>query len=429
MRRHASSSACRSAAASGRTCPRPHAQRCRRSAARLPAPPLSTKAAPKAALVARLRASAPLAWRDFLPAPTTVDATERLRAAFGALLGVLLAGLLVQAFGRNTTLPWLVAPIGASAVLVFCVPASPFAQPWAVLGGNVLSTLIGMAFASTFGGAPWVAAGAVGCAIAAMFWLRCLHPPGGACALLVALGGVHDPAFALHPVLLNSVLLVAAGIAYNSATGRRYPHAQRSATPPAPVEGGVLHAFTDADLDAVLARYNQVVDVSRDDLHQLLEQTYIEAYRRRSSHTRCADVMSPDPVAVHFGTPLQEAWTQLREHRFKALPVVDSARRVIGIVTLADFMRQGELDQHEGWGRRLRAFVRPTPTSHSDKPEAVGQIMTRQVRVVSADRPIADLLPMFADTGHHHVPVIDAERRLVGMITQSDLVRALCRGD
>jgi CBS domain-containing membrane protein len=386
----------------------------------------------KTTLAFRLRWPAPFAWRDFLPAPTTVDAAERLRAAVGALLGVLLAGVLGRAFiggvdGGSTALPWLVAPIGASAVLVFCVPASPFAQPWAVLGGNVLSTLIGIGFASAFGSSPAVAALAVGCAIAAMFWLRCLHPPGGACALLVTLAGVHDPAFALHPVLLNSLLLVSAGIAYNSATGRRYPHAQRSAVPPAPAEGGVLHAFTDADLDAVLARYNQVVDVSRDDLHQLLEQTHIEAYRRRSSHTRCADVMSPEPVSVHFGTPLQEAWTQLREHRFKALPVVDSARRVIGIVTLADFMRQGELALHAGWGQRLRDFVRPTPTSHTDKPEAVGQIMTRQVRVVSADRPIADLLPMFADTGHHHVPVIDAERRLVGMITQSDLVRALCR--
>lgn len=395
-----------------------------------PRPPPVPDSSSRPAPTVRLRWPAPVAWRDFLPAPTTVDATERLRAAAGALLGVLLAGLLGRAFGGGAgALPWLVAPIGASAVLVFAVPASPFAQPWAVLGGNGVSTLIGIALASALGSAPWVAALAVGCAIAAMFWLRCLHPPGGACALLVTLGGVHDPAFVLHPVLLNSVLLVAAGIAYNSATGRRYPHAQRSAVPPAPAEGGVLHTFTDADLDAVLARYNQVVDVSRDDLHQLLEQTHIEAYRRRSSHTRCADVMSPEPVAVHFGTPLQEAWTQLRQHRFKALPVVDSARRVIGIVTLADFMRQGELALHDGWGQRLRAFVRPTPTSHSDKPEAVGQIMTRQVRVVSADRPIADLLPMFADTGHHHVPVIDAERRLVGMITQSDLVRALCRGE
>jgi CBS domain-containing membrane protein len=59
----------------------------------------------------------------------------------------------------------------------------------------------------------------------------------------------------------------------------------------------------------------------------------------------------------------------------------------------------------------------------------VGQIMTRQVRVVSQERPIGDLLPLFATTGHHHVPVIDAERRLVGIITQSDVVRALARDD
>ena len=51
--------------------------------------------------------------------------------------------------------------------------------------------------------------------------------------------------------------------------------------------------------------------------------------------------------------------------------------------------------------------------------------MTRQVRVASAERPLADLVPLFSSTGHHHVPVIDGERRLVGMITQSDVVKSL----
>ena len=53
--------------------------------------------------------------------------------------------------------------------------------------------------------------------------------------------------------------------------------------------------------------------------------------------------------------------------------------------------------------------------------------MTRQVRVASADRHLAELVPLFADTGHHHIPIIDAEQRLVGIITQSDLVAALCK--
>jgi CBS domain-containing membrane protein len=63
----------------------------------------------------------------------------------------------------------------------------------------------------------------------------------------------------------------------------------------------------------------------------------------------------------------------------------------------------------------------------SAKPEVVGQIMTRHVRVVSTDRPLADLIPIFAATGHHHIPVIDEHRKLVGILTQSDLVKALMR--
>ena len=51
--------------------------------------------------------------------------------------------------------------------------------------------------------------------------------------------------------------------------------------------------------------------------------------------------------------------------------------------------------------------------------------MTRRVRVTATERHLADLLPLFGSTGHHHIPVIDGEERLVGIITQSDVVAAL----
>ncbi|HEV8313432.1 MAG TPA: HPP family protein, partial [Burkholderiaceae bacterium] len=172
---------------------------------------------------------------------------------------MLLTALLCHAFtARGDASPWLVAPIGASAVLVFTAPASPFAHPWAVVAGNTLSALAGIACVQLFGNAPWVAALAVSLAIAVMFATRSLHPPGGACALLVALGGMADAHFALHPVLVNSLLLVIVGIVYNRATARPYP--QRAAPPK--VDDTRRRSFTDADLDAVLARYNQVLDVS-----------------------------------------------------------------------------------------------------------------------------------------------------------------------
>ena len=58
--------------------------------------------------------------------------------------------------GRSDVLPFLVAPLGASAVLVFCVPASPLAQPWAVIGGDLLSAAVGL-IAGHLIGDPWAA--------------------------------------------------------------------------------------------------------------------------------------------------------------------------------------------------------------------------------------------------------------------------------
>ena len=368
-------------------------------------------------------------WRAFRPARTNVNTRERARLVVGALIGIFLTGLLSHLSGGAlaSSLPWLVAPLGASAVLVFALPASPLAQPWSVVGGNTVSALVGIAVVQgTQGlGFPELAAGlAVAMAMALMLALRCLHPPGGATALMMVLGGVSEPAFAFYPVLLNSALLVAAGIAYNNVTRRAYPHTQL------PAAGTVPSGQTrqlDADLDAMLARYNQVLDVSRDDLQALLAGTQLRAYDRKLADLRCADIMSRELVTVEFGTPLQEAWALLRGRGIKALPVVDRAFRIAGIITLADFMRAAEVDVYEGFGDKLRQLVRSTGSVYSSKPEVVGQIMTRQVRVAGMQRPLLDLLPLFGSTGHHHIPIIGDGQRLVGMITQSDLVTALGR--
>ena len=359
---------------------------------------------------------------SFWPQPLLVDSRERWRGVAGGAFGVLVAALTCRywAGGASTAAPWLVAPIGASAVLVFAVPASPLAQPWAVVGGNTLSVLVGALCAMLIPDPAFAGAAAVALAIGLMFWLRCLHPPGGAAALLSALGGV-GLSFAVFPVLANCLVLVLAGVLYNRLTGRRYPHAQTTPVPKTDLGG----RFTAQDLDTALQHYNQVLDISRDDLEGLLHEAESAAYQRRFGKLSCADVMSRDPMAVQFGTPLDEAWTLMREHRIKALPIIDRARRIVGIVTIADFMRHAGVDQRDGLGARLRALVRTSGTVHSEKPEVVGQIMTREVRVASADRRVSDLVPVFTEDGHHHIPVIDAERRLVGILTQSDFVKAL----
>lgn len=196
-----------------------------------------------------------------------------LRGAMGALLGVGLAAVVTRlSLGANTnTLPWLVAPLGASAVLVYALPASPLAQPWPVFGGNMISALIGLAMAY-FTPSPMLAAPlALGTAIAAMSLCRCLHPPGGACALVGALG---SPAIAAHgwhallvPLAINVVTLIAVGWFYNNLTGHSWPHNLKPVPHPRPQ--GWAGQYEGSDLDAVLEEWDEVLDVSRDDLDAL----------------------------------------------------------------------------------------------------------------------------------------------------------------
>jgi CBS domain-containing membrane protein len=372
----------------------------------------------------RRRSRLLLSWlRAFWPARQSINTRERLRASVGACIGIVLVGVIAAwwlegavAHAHGLLALALVAPLGASAVLVFAVPSSPLAQPWSVVGGNTLSALVGIICVNVLPDATWAAGLAVGLAIALMLALRCLHPPGGASALLMVLMGCDRYDFVLSPVLIDSLLLVGIGLVYNNLTRRPWPHVHSSTNEASPT------SLLRSDLDAVLARYNEVLDISPNDLQILLDQVEALAYQRKMGEVRCADVMSREPIAARQEMSLRDAWALMRTHKIKALPVVDLQRHLIGIITVADFMRQIDMDVHEGMDWRLRSLIRPRKLRSAS---TVAAIMTRTVRVASSDRLLIDLVPVFSKNGHRHIPIIDHEQRLVGIITQSDLVRAL----
>jgi CBS domain-containing membrane protein len=233
--------------------------------------------------------------RRFLPQPSPTSYGERLRAAIGALLGIAVTGIVSTAWaGSAQAVPLLIAPMGASAVLLFGVPASPLAQPWSILGGNLVAALVGVTAAHWM---PWplpAAAVAVALSLGLMSLLRCVHPPSGAVALTAVLGGPHVLAagydFVLVPVLLNSVLLTLGAIAYNTATGRSYPH-----RPHAPAHPHVPIAElrpTPQDLDEVLADYGEALDIGRDDLASLFQDLLGRA-QQRAETSRPAPAQRP----------------------------------------------------------------------------------------------------------------------------------------
>lgn len=168
--------------------------------------------------------------RGFGPVATPHTRRQRLLAVLGIAFGLAIAGIGSSLAAPAAAQPWLVASLGASAVLVFALPASPLSQPWAVVVGNTVSCLAGVLtvqLAHAVPALPVAVQPALAAALAAalMFATRALHAPGGGAAIVPVLAGVNDFAFVLNPMLLDSVLLVGAGLCFHRLVGQRYPHA------------------------------------------------------------------------------------------------------------------------------------------------------------------------------------------------------------
>lgn len=154
-----------------------------------------------------------------------VSWVERLRSVIGAFLGLMLVLTIAKYLGELAGLDeWLMASLGASALLVFALPQSPMAQPWAVVAGNTLSALAGISVVHLVGNPLLAMPMAASLSILGMFMLRCLHPPAAAVALIVVLGHVMHYRYAFFPVMIDSVLLVITGAVYSNLTGKRYPN-------------------------------------------------------------------------------------------------------------------------------------------------------------------------------------------------------------
>ncbi|WP_028576000.1 HPP family protein [Desulfomicrobium escambiense] len=167
--------------------------------------------------------------RGTTQSPPRVGNAEVVWSWVGAFLGIALVGLIGAAFVDRLGQGLLIGSFGATAVLVYGAVRSPLAQPRNVLGGHVISALIGVCAFQLFGDAVWLAAAvAVSTAIAAMHVTKTLHPPGGATALIAVIGGdsVHGLGYmyALVPVGFGAAVLLAVAVLVNNIPkSRRYP--------------------------------------------------------------------------------------------------------------------------------------------------------------------------------------------------------------
>lgn len=333
--------------------------------------------------------------------PILAGATLRNRAlaCLGALAGIALSALAGGFVATdNIHFLWIVPPMGASAVLLFAVPTSPMAQPWPTIGGNVISAAIGVLVAHVLPLSAFSAGLVVAGAIGAMSLLRCLHPPGGAAALVGLFAGTSSSLlFPFVPVGLNAVVLVASAWIYHRLSGHTYPHV---AVPPQPRPAEAPWTFRRSDVAAALEEIGETFDIAAEDLEGLLRTIERRALARTYHELKCADLMTSGVISVAEAASPEQARALLVQHDVRRLAVLDAQGRVAGAIG-------------------LRELVRPAM--------AISEIMSPAATATPQTAAIG-LLDRYARDRVHAVFVVDEAQRPIGVVTEADWLAVLTRG-
>ncbi len=161
--------------------------------------------------------------------PPAVGLSEILWSWIGAFLGIASVALINFNLLSETDLVMVIGSFGASAVLIYGAIKSPLAQPRNLIGGHVISAVIGVTTYKILSPHMWLAASvSVATAIAVMHATKTLHPPGGATALIAVIGSqkIHNLGYlyVLVPAGLGAaIMLVIALLVNNIPKNRRYP--------------------------------------------------------------------------------------------------------------------------------------------------------------------------------------------------------------
>jgi len=369
----------------------------------------------------------------FLIDPVNLNLKAKILALLACFCAIFFIALITRVVSPWPGYPMIVASMGASAIILFFIPGSPLAQPWPFVGGQLISAGIGVWCALNISEISTAAATAVGSSILLMLIFRCLHPPAAATSLTPIMAGTSITSlgysFVLVPVAVNVFTMLLLVIFINRwVMSRDYPN-------PLPKEKKRANTvisepthqigFSSQDLDLALQNSDVFFDMSYPELSCLLTEVEINAFQRIRGEILCADIMVKGVVTVEYGTEVEDAWQIMHEKGLKALPVIDQAKRVIGMITWNDFFKFIDLDVYQGFQHRLHQFIRRTPDVTANKPEVVGLIMTSPVVTQQDTAHIATLISMMSIQGHRQIPIINAEYRLVGMVYQANLIAAL----
>lgn len=336
---------------------------------------------------------------------------DRVLCGLGALIGLAISSLISWHVlgGFNA---WYIAPMGASSVLLFAVPASPLAQPWNVVIGNIIAGVIGVSCALFIAEPTLAFSLAVALTIFLMMSTDSLHPPSGAVAITAVMGGesIHQLGyeFVFYPVLLNSILLLIVAVIYNRMLGKQFPQVAQINTrskDPTPTQKVTIQP---QDIKDALADQTELLDISEYDLQKIILKAQENANARQVGDYLCQDIMSKDVIFLHAEDDIHKALDKFKQVNLMSLPVVNVDNELVGTLALYEVVEwfKGSTDVHTSWQHLVK------------------QIMNLQVVTVQPQQPIQDLIPYFVERSFNYIPVVDG-KKIVGIISRADMIAAM----
>jgi len=361
------------------------------------------------------------------PIQASLSHRERIISGLGGITAILITTWMTHLFIGPVATPYLLAAMGASTVLLLGAPHSPFSQPWSFVGGHLVSAAIGVTCAMYLQNVYLSAGLAVGLSIIAMYYLRCIHPPGGATTLLTVIGDQHIHAMGYHfiimPVLANVVILLCVALLINRLILRRdYPY-NFSLTGKVSSHGNIRPAvklsFNSEDLNAALKEMNGYIDVTGEDLEKIYSLAVVHSHRRRLGEVRLKDIMTRDVITTKPEQSLEEIWKLIRSHNIRGVPVTDETNKLVGIVSIADFLKVADWRMCNTLAARMKLLF-SRKTSYT-----AAQIMSTPVTVGHENMLMTEAFLLFAEKRINHLPLVDETGKLVGILTRLDLLSSL----
>lgn len=211
--------------------------------------------------------------KKFLGIQSHVIPAEKWVASLGGGLSIFLITVVSYAATGLQGAAAILPSMGAAAVLLFAVPHGPLSQPWALIGGNLISAAVGVSCTLFFENIYLAAGLGVGLSITAMHIGRCVHPPGGATALAAVIGGENITQmgymFVLYPTLLNVLIMFFVAMVFNNSFAwRRYPQSMVKFEPVSVSS----NTYSEKEIEAGLEKMDMVLDVSPQYISALIKK-------------------------------------------------------------------------------------------------------------------------------------------------------------